>query len=117
MTPCCNAHSCAQQLAIGFHPLGLGELDERHSPNLQFRRRHQMKVESNGHATAPVRKEQSPPMPRRILLVDDDEDARDKLRRLLQIDPHLQIDAVSDGEQALKAINDVPYSLVITDLR
>src|SRR6266571_7924920 len=75
-----------------------------------------MKTENNGHSATHSRKEQ-PPIPRRVLLVDDDEDARDKLQRLLQSDQNLQIDAVEDGEQALKAINDMPYSLVITDLR
>jgi DNA-binding NtrC family response regulator len=75
-----------------------------------------MKTENNGHSVAHSRKEQ-PPIPRRVLLVEDDEDARDKLQKLLQSDPNLQIDAVEDGEQALKAINEMPYSLVITDLR
>src|SRR5262249_10238303 len=48
--------------------------------------------------------------------VEDDDDARRHLQKLLQNDPQLQIDAIEDGEQALKAINDLPYSLVITDL-
>jgi two-component system response regulator AtoC len=76
-----------------------------------------MKGESNGLTTVHHRKEQPSIAARRVLLVEDDEDARDKLQRLLQSDPHLQIDAVEDGEQALKAINDVPYSLLVTDLR
>src|SRR5262245_8524975 len=84
--------------------------------NPQRGRRESMKTENNGQVTAHPRKEQ-PPIPRRVLLVEDDEDARDKLQRLLQSDQNLQIDAVEDGEQALKAINDMPYSLVITDLR
>jgi DNA-binding NtrC family response regulator len=55
--------------------------------------------------------------PRRILLVEDDEQAREQLQRLLQTEPDVQVDVVGDGAQALKALAEHHYSIAITDLR
>ena len=66
--------------------------------------------------TATARQE-SPIMPRRILIVEDHDLTRRDLQRLLQENPQVQVDAVAEGREALQflALND--YSLVLTDLR
>ncbi len=56
-------------------------------------------------------------LPRRVLLVEDDESARQKLQQLLQTDPNLKVDTTKDGEQALSAVIENNYSILITDLR
>jgi DNA-binding NtrC family response regulator len=56
-------------------------------------------------------------MPRRILIVEDNELARRQLQQLLQLDPDLQVETTADGEQALKDLSEQNYSIVITDLR
>src|ERR1051326_8733116 len=77
-----------------------------------------MKSDNNGHAPSSVTKDsQHQPLLRRILLVEDDDVARRQLQKLLQVDPQIHVDAVEDGEQALKALDSTPYSIVITDLR
>ena len=53
----------------------------------------------------------------RILVVEDLEDARTTLQELLQLSLGLEVDTAPDGEQALKALENKTYSLVITDLR
>ena len=59
----------------------------------------------------------SPVPPRRVLIVEDDDSARQKLQHLLQTDPHLQVDATKDGDQALHLLTENNYSILITDLR
>jgi DNA-binding NtrC family response regulator len=54
---------------------------------------------------------------RRVLLVEDDEIAREQLQTLLQADPNLQVQALSNGELAIDELSKHPYSIVITDLR
>lgn len=76
-----------------------------------------MKAE-DGFTPASAAKDQNVNVtPRRILLVEDDEDAREQLQRLLRSDSQLIVEGVGDGEQALKALASQPYSIVITDLR
>jgi two-component system, NtrC family, response regulator AtoC len=58
-----------------------------------------------------------PPMPRHVLLVEDNERARDDLQRLLQSDPELQVDVAGDGAQALQRLTERDYSVLLTDLR
>ena len=63
-----------------------------------------------------ARPEQADPL-RRLLLVEDDELAREQLQKLLRADAQLEVTAFGDGEQALRELAQRPYSIVITDLR
>src|SRR5437868_15266009 len=57
------------------------------------------------------------PMPKRhILVVDDDEWIRDLLQRVL-LRHHYDVDTVAGGEQALAALRTDAYDLVISDIR
>src|SRR5215472_10416671 len=56
-------------------------------------------------------------VPRRILIVEDNEVARRQLQQLLQSDLELQVDATGDGQKALQDLTEHNYSIVITDLR
>jgi DNA-binding NtrC family response regulator len=56
-------------------------------------------------------------LPRRILVVEDDELVRQQFRELLQVHPQLQVDSVSNGHEALEHLAERNYSIVITDLR
>lgn len=53
----------------------------------------------------------------RILVVEDNRDSRDSLKNLLKLSLGVEVDVVADGSQALEALTDRPYSVVITDLR
>ena len=53
--------------------------------------------------------------PRRILVVDDEEDARETLAALLEADGHETL-AVGDGEAALKAVGTFEPEVVLLDL-
>src|SRR5437868_5831155 len=66
-------------------------------------------------AAAPV-KEASSHL-RRLLIVEDNDQARRQLQRLLQQDPQLAVESVPDGHKALQHLVDQSYSIVITDLR
>src|SRR5436309_11518148 len=56
-------------------------------------------------------------MQRRILIADDNELARQQLQKLLEGDQRLKVDTASNGTEALEAICDHNYSIVITDLK
>ena len=58
-----------------------------------------------------------PEIGRRILVAEDQDDARDSLKDLLQMSLGLPVDAVSDGAAALARLKERPYSVLITDLR
>ena len=53
----------------------------------------------------------------RILVVEDNEDARKSMQKLLQTGVGVTVDAVADGGRALEALAERPYSIVITDLK
>ena len=53
----------------------------------------------------------------RILVVEDNEDARKALQKMLQTGVGVTVDAVADGGRALEALAERPYSVVITDLK
>ena len=53
----------------------------------------------------------------RILVVEDNEDARKALQKMLQTGVGVTVDAVADGARALEALAERPYSVVITDLK
>jgi two-component system, NtrC family, response regulator AtoC len=59
---------------------------------------------------------ESPPA-RRVLIIEDDQEAGNDLRRLLRREPGLDAEAVSDPELALRRLEDGGFSIVITDLR
>ena len=64
-------------------------------------------------------------MKHRILLVDDEPGILSALRRLLMLTPcafngetyRLQVDCISCPEEALRAVQSVPYEMVISDFR
>ncbi len=51
----------------------------------------------------------------RILVVDDEELARFTIREILESAGH-QVDEAGDGRQALDALAQVPFDLVVTDI-
>ncbi len=57
------------------------------------------------------------PSKRRVLVVEDNESNRRHLRELLESDPALCVDVAANGSEALQALAERPYSLVITDLK
>src|SRR5262249_37196724 len=54
---------------------------------------------------------------RRILIVEDNELSRRQLQQLLQQEPDLDVQTAADGTTALHELAELPYSIVITDLR
>jgi len=54
---------------------------------------------------------------RRILIVDDNEQQRKALQKLLEDDFKVKVDTTSDGSEAMKALRVHNYSIVISDLR
>jgi DNA-binding NtrC family response regulator len=65
----------------------------------------------------PIHCGEAPSMPRSILIVEDNELACKQLERVLENDPLILVDSVSDGNKALEALGEKNYSIVITDLR
>ena len=57
------------------------------------------------------------PMPRRILIVEDNELARTQLQKALAVDRALRVDTVADGNKALQTLLEENFSVVLTDLR
>ncbi|WZP00467.1 sigma-54 dependent transcriptional regulator [Isosphaeraceae bacterium EP7] len=55
-------------------------------------------------------------MRRKVLVVDDDAYGTTQLRKLLESD-EISVDTVSSGQEALTALAEVDYSVLITDLR
>jgi DNA-binding NtrC family response regulator len=53
----------------------------------------------------------------RILVAEDNPDTRQSLKQLLETVLHATVDTVADGSQALEALIERPYSVVITDLK
>ncbi len=53
----------------------------------------------------------------RILIAEDQADARESLRQLLHLSLGMEVDAVADGAEALKQLREKPYSILVTDLR
>jgi DNA-binding NtrC family response regulator len=54
---------------------------------------------------------------RRLLLVDDDRVACRQLQHLLEADSRIRVDTRHDGRDALRALAEHTYSLVVTDLK
>ena len=63
---------------------------------------------------------ETPPPPhagRRILIVEDLDDARESLQELLSLALSVEVDAAADGVRALELLAEREYGVVITDLR
>src|SRR5438093_7824425 len=75
--------------------------------------------QDNGRATAttPAASKDAESVPRRLLIVEDNEVARRQLQQLLETDHGVQVDTVADGTEALQDLTEHSYSIVITDLR
>jgi DNA-binding NtrC family response regulator len=57
------------------------------------------------------------PVPQRILVVEDHDDARSSLQQLLRMALNADVDVAEDGAKGLDMLQAKTYSLVITDLR
>jgi DNA-binding NtrC family response regulator len=56
-------------------------------------------------------------MERRILVAEDSKATSEQLKTLLEAGEQFTIDTVADGEAALKALSEHPYSVLLTDLQ
>jgi two-component system, NtrC family, response regulator AtoC len=56
-------------------------------------------------------------LPRRILIAEDNELARNQLQKALAVNPELEVQTTSDGSKALQLLAEENFSLLITDLR
>jgi two-component system response regulator AtoC len=61
--------------------------------------------------------ETAPTSRRRILIVEDSETARKQIQVFLETDPDLAVDTAANGSDALKALAERPYSVIVTDLK
>ena len=68
-------------------------------------------------AITPPSPPDGPALPRHLLLAEDNEDSRRCLRQLLEQDPGLRVDAVCNGTEALEALCENHYSVLLTDLK
>jgi DNA-binding NtrC family response regulator len=73
--------------------------------------------EAHGHPPAVPPVSEAAPPKQRVLIVEDNEDTRKALKRLLETSLKVDVDTVADGSQALQALGERPYSVVLTDLR
>src|SRR4051812_41079244 len=58
-----------------------------------------------------------PPSVQRVLVVEDMEDTRTTYKQVLETCLEVEVDTVNDGNQALEALSERPYSVMLTDLR
>jgi two-component system response regulator AtoC len=80
-----------------------------------------------GNQTSVTRPEATPPEAtpvvttsasrRRILIVEDNETARKQIQVFLEADPNVIVDTAANGSDALKALTERPYSVIVTDLK
>jgi DNA-binding NtrC family response regulator len=54
---------------------------------------------------------------RRVLIVEDNETARKQVQVFLETGSELAVDTAANGSEALKALADRPYSVIVTDLK
>jgi DNA-binding NtrC family response regulator len=54
---------------------------------------------------------------RRVLIVEDNETARKQVQVFLETDPGIAVDTAANGSDALKALNQRSYSVIVTDLK
>src|SRR5260370_15588892 len=76
-------------------------------------------TEASSPATVRASHDLSAPvaMKRRILIAEDSNTTRVQLQKLLENEPGLCVDMVRDGREALAALTERPYSIVLTDLK
>jgi signal transduction histidine kinase/CheY-like chemotaxis protein len=72
-------------------------------------------LEPSSGAAAPLSSEAAPKKGRRILLVDDNEDAIDMLKMLLECDGH-EIRTAHDGASAIETATDFSFEIVFLDI-
>src|SRR5579885_2598690 len=65
----------------------------------------------------PTEAAEAPASKRRVLIVEDSETARKQIQVFLEADPGLAVDTAANGSDALKALADRPYSVIVTDLK
>src|ERR1700722_15767331 len=68
-------------------------------------------------STEPVTLEAPAEPRRRVLIVEDNETARKQIQVFLESDPGLAVDTAANGSDALKALTERPYSVIVTDLK
>jgi DNA-binding NtrC family response regulator len=68
-------------------------------------------------STERIAQEQSSVTKRRVLIVEDHETARKQVQVFLESSTALAVDTAANGSDALKALADRPYSVIITDLK
>ncbi len=54
---------------------------------------------------------------RRVLIVEDNETACKQIQVFLETDPGISVDTAANGSEALKALDERSYSVVVTDLK
>ena len=64
-----------------------------------------------------VETEADAPSRRRVLIVEDNDTARKQIQVFLETDPNLAVDTAANGSDALKALDQRPYSVIVTDLK
>ena len=60
---------------------------------------------------------QHSPSQRRVLIVEDNETARKQVQVFLETDSGISVDTAANGSDALKALADGSYSVIVTDLK
>ncbi len=70
--------------------------------------------ETNAVETSPPERSEGT---RRVLIVEDNATARKQIEIFLETDPDLSVDGAANGADALKAIREQAYSVVVTDLK
>jgi DNA-binding NtrC family response regulator len=78
-----------------------------------------MSIAQPGSAAVAASTEVSPTLPlkRRILIAEDIESVRKHLKQLLEVNAGLSVDTLANGSEALEALVERPYSIVVTDLK
>src|SRR5437867_3505210 len=59
----------------------------------------------------------APPPKQRILVAEDSPSGRKQLQQLLESQLGVVVETVANGSEALEALSERPYSIVITDLK
>ncbi len=74
-------------------------------------------LEAAAPEAAPAEAGAEPVSRRRVLIVEDNETARKQIQVFLETEPALAVDTAANGSEALKALAERPYSVIVTDLK